>query len=304
MNKIEKDLLAQVSDLHAIPTGAFNIRENGVAVDKRSTENIQIVAKPEGKGIDIYVKDGTKNESLHIPVIITKAGIKELVYNDFHIGKNCDVLIVAGCGIHNAGTLDSEHNGIHTFYVGKNSKVRYVEKHLGVGAKGGKILNPVTNVNLEEGSELTMETTQLGGVTSSVRATNAKVGDNAKLLITEKILTDGTQIAETNFNVELIGEDSSVDVVSRSVAKGESRQKFYSKVVGKNKCFGHVECDAILMDKSTIQSTPEILAESTEATLVHEAAIGKIAGEQVIKLMTMGLTEKEAEDMIIKGFLG
>lgn len=304
MNKIEKDLLAQVSDLHAIPTGAFNIRENGVAVDKRSTENIQIVPKREGKGIDIYVKDGTKNESLHIPVIITKAGIKELVYNDFHIGKNCDVLIVAGCGIHNAGTLDSEHNGIHTFYVGKNSKVRYVEKHLGVGTKGGKILNPVTNVNLEEGGELTMETTQLGGVTSSVRATNAKVGNNAKLLITEKILTDDTQIAETNFNVELIGEDGSVDVVSRSVAKGESRQKFYSKVIGKNKCFGHVECDAILMDKSTIQSTPEILAESTEATLVHEAAIGKIAGEQVIKLMTMGLTEKEAEDMIIKGFLG
>lgn len=304
MNDIEKDLLAQVSDLHSIPTGAFNIRENGVAIDKRSTENIQIVAKPEGKGIDIYVKDNTQNESLHIPVIITKAGIKELVYNDFHIGRNCDILIVAGCGIHNTGATESEHNGIHTFYVGKNSKVRYVEKHLGVGTNGGKILNPVTNVNLEEGSELVMETTQLGGVTSSIRETNAKVGDNAKLLIKEKILTDENQIAETNFNVELIGKDSSVDVISRSVAKSESKQKFYSKVVGKSKCFGHVECDAILMDKSSVQSTPEILAENTEATLVHEAAIGKIAGEQLIKLMTMGLTEKEAEDMIIKGFLG
>lgn len=304
MNKIERDLLLAVSDLHSIPSGAYNIRENGKAIDKHSTENIEIVPKPEGKGIDIYVKDGTKNESLHIPVIITKAGIKELVYNDFHIGKNCDVLIVAGCGIHNDGNLDSEHNGIHSFYVGKNSKVKYVEKHLGVGQKAGKILNPVTNVNLEEGAELIMETTQLGGVTSSIRATNAKLSDKAKLLIKEKILTTDAQVAETNFNVELVGLDSSVDVISRSVAKGESRQKFYSKVIGQNRCFGHVECDAILMDKSVIQSTPEILAECTEATLVHEAAIGKIAGEQLIKLMTMGLTEKEAEDMIIKGFLG
>lgn len=304
MNKVERDLLLAVSDLHSIPSGAYNIRENGKAIDKHSTENIEIVPKEAGKGIDIYVKDGTKNESLHIPVIITKAGIKELVYNDFHIGKNCDVLIVAGCGIHNDGTLDSEHNGIHTFYVGKNSKVKYVEKHLGVGVKAGKILNPVTNVNLEDGAELIMETTQLGGVTSSIRATNAKLKDNAKLLIKEKILTTEKQIAETNFDVELLGMDSSVDVISRSVAKGESRQKFYSKVIGKNKCFGHVECDAILMDKAVIQSTPEILAECTESTLVHEAAIGKIAGEQLIKLMTMGLTEKEAEDMIIKGFLG
>ncbi len=304
MNNIERDLLLAVSDLHSIPSGAYNIRENGKAIDKHSTENIEIVPKPEGKGIDIYVKDGTKNESLHIPVIITKAGIKELVYNDFHIGKNCDVLIVAGCGIHNDGSADSEHNGIHTFYVGGNSKVKYVEKHLGVGQKAGKILNPVTNVYLDAGSELIMETTQLGGVTSSVRSTNAKLDDRAKLLIKEKILTTDSQIAETNFNVELVGLDSSVDVISRSVAKGESRQKFYSKVIGQNRCFGHVECDAILMDKSVIQSTPEILAECTEATLVHEAAIGKIAGEQLIKLMTMGLTEKEAEDMIIKGFLG
>lgn len=304
MNKIEKDLLLAVSDLHSIPTGAYNIRENGKAIDKHSTENIEIVPKAEGKGIDIYVKDGTVNESLHIPVIITKAGIKELVYNDFHIGENCDVLIVAGCGIHNSGMIDSEHNGIHTFYVGKNSKVRYVEKHLGVGDRAGKILNPVTNVNLEQGAELIMETTQLGGVTSSVRTTNAKLKDNSKLLIKEKILTTEKQVAETNFNVELIGVDSSVDVISRSVAKEESRQKFYSRVVGQNRCFGHVECDAILMDKAIIQSTPEILAECTDATLVHEAAIGKIAGEQLIKLMTMGLTEKEAEDMIIKGFLG
>lgn len=304
MDKIEKDILLAVSDLHSIPSGAYNIRENGKAIDKHSTENIEIVPKPEGKGIDIYVKDGTKNESLHIPVIITKAGIKELVYNDFHIGKNCDILIVAGCGIHNTGMGDSEHNGIHSFYVGDGSKVRYVEKHLGVGNKGGKILNPVTNVELGKDAELIMETTQLGGVSSSIRTTNGVLKDRAKLLIKEKILTSENQIAETKFDVSLEGKDSSVDVISRSVAKDNSRQKFYSKVVGKNKCFGHVECDAILMDKSVIQSTPEILAECTEATLVHEAAIGKIAGEQLIKLMTMGLTEKESEDLIIKGFLG
>ena len=304
MSKIESDLLLAVSDLHQIPSGAYNIRENGVAVDKRSTENIEIVPKENGKGIDIYVKDGTVNESLHIPVIITKTGIKELVYNDFHIGKNCDVLIVAGCGIHNNGSSDSEHNGIHSFYVGKNSKVRYVEKHIGVGAKGGKILNPVTNIEMDDGSELEMETVQLGGVTSYIRESNAKLNRAAKLVIKEKILTNEHHIADTYFNVELLGEDSSVEVISRSVAKENSRQKFYSKVIGKTKCFGHVECDAILMDNAIIQSTPEILAECVDATLVHEAAIGKIAGEQLTKLMTMGLTEKEAEDMIIKGFLG
>ena len=304
MSKIESDLLLAVSDLHQVPSGAYNIRENGAAVDKKSTENIEIVPKTDGKGIDIFVKDGTVNESLHIPVIITKTGIKELVYNDFHIGKNCDILIVAGCGIHNTGSQDSEHNGIHSFFVGKNSKVKYVEKHLGVGTKGGKILNPITNIKLADGAELIMETTQLGGVTSSIRETNAKLNKAAKLLIKEKILTNESQIADTYFNVELLGEDSSVEVISRSVAKENSKQKFYSKVIGKAKSFGHVECDAILMDKAVIQSTPEILAECTEATLVHEAAIGKIAGEQLTKLMTMGLTEKEAEDMIIKGFLG
>ncbi|MBE5738653.1 MAG: SufD family Fe-S cluster assembly protein [Clostridiales bacterium] len=304
MSKIESDLLLAVSDLHQIPSGAFNIRENGQAVDKRSTENIEIVPKLDGQGIDIFVKDGTVGESLHIPVIITKAGVKELVYNDFHIGKDCDVLIVAGCGIHNTGLEESEHNGIHSFTVGKNSKVRYVEKHLGVGNKGGKILNPVTNIEMLDGSELVMETTQLGGVTSSIRETNAKLHKRTKLVIKEKILTNESQIADTYFNVELVGEDSSVEVISRSVAKENSRQKFYSKVIGKAKSFGHVECDAILMDNAIIQSTPEILAECTDATLVHEAAIGKIAGEQLVKLMTMGLSEKDAEDMIIKGFLG
>lgn len=303
MSNIEKDLLIAVADLHQIPSGAYNIRENGKRVDGRTTANIDIVQKQDKNGIDIIVKSNTKNESIHIPVIITQSGIKDLVYNDFYIGDDCDILIVAGCGIHNPDKETSEHNGIHSFHIGKNSKVRYVEKHVGVGASGGKILNPVTNVEMEEHSYMEMETTQLGGVTSSIRDTNAVLQNNAKLVIKEKILTTENQIAKTKFNVSLNGENSSTEVISRSVAKGSSYQEFKSTVIGENKSFGHVECDAILMDQARIVSTPEIVANSIDATLVHEAAIGKIAGEQLIKLMTLGLTEHEAEDMIIKGFL-
>jgi len=302
MNNVGKDLLLAVADLHQVPSGAYSIRENGNSVDISSTTNINIVPKKDKKGIDIYIKDNTVNESMHIPVIITQTGIKELVYNDFHIGDNCDVLIVAGCGIHNPSEGESEHSGVHTFHIGKNSKVKYVEKHIGAGS-GEKVLNPVTNLEVGEGSTLIMDTIQLGGVSSSIRNTKATLDKNANLIITEKILTNEKQYAETNFDVELLGKDSNVDVVSRSVAKGESKQVFYSKVTGKEKSFGHVECDAILMDKAVIKSTPEIVAECIDATLVHEAAIGKIAGDQMIKLMTLGLDEKEAEDMIIKGFL-
>jgi len=302
MNNIGKELLLAVADLHQVPSGAYSIRENAKSIDMKSTKNIEIIKKSDKSGIDIIVKDNTVNESMHMPVIITEVGIKEDVYNDFYIGDNCDILIVAGCGIHNSDDGESEHNGIHSFHVGKNSKVKYVEKHFG-GGKGSKVLNPITNVEVGENSQVIMETIQLGGVTSSVRNTNASLDNNAKLYITEKILTSESQTADTNFEVELKGENSSVDVVSRSVARDESRQSFYSKVIGKNKSFGHVECDAILMDKAVIKSTPEFVAECVDASLVHEAAIGKIAGEQMIKLMTLGLDEVEAEEMIIKGFL-
>lgn len=303
MSNIEKDLLLAVADLHQVPQGAYNIRENGQGVDRKSTENIQIVQKKDKNGIDIFVKPGTKNESIHIPVIITKSGIEDLVYNDFYIGEGADVLIVAGCGIHNPSSEKSAHNGIHSFHLEKNASVKYIEKHIGTGASGEKILNPVTEIDMEENSYLYMETTQLGGVSSSDRVTSAILKDKAKLVIKEKILTSDSQTADTKFNVELVGKDSSVDVISRSVSRDTSKQTFYSKVIGKDKCFGHVECDAILMDKSIIVSTPEIVAESVDATLVHEAAIGKIAGDQLIKLMTLGISDKEAEDMIIKGFL-
>lgn len=303
MNNIEKDLLLAVADLHQIPSGAFSLRENGKSVELNSTTNINIVPKKDKSGIDIYVAPNTKNESLHMPVIITKSGVKDSVYNDFHIGENADVLIVAGCGIHNCDTKTSEHSGIHSFYLAKGAKVRYVEKHIGVGTGGDKVFNPITNVYLEEGAILDMDTVQLGGVSSSIRNTFGEIKDKGTLTIKEKILTNDKQYAKTNFDVKLVGKDSSVDVVSRSVAKGESKQEFYSKVTGLNRCFGHVECDAIIMDKAKIISTPEIVAESVDATLVHEAAVGKIAGDQLVKLMTLGLNEKEAEDMIIKGFL-
>ena len=303
MNKIEKDLFLAVSDLHQIPAGAYNIRQNGKGIDKKSTANIEIVSKKDKSGIDIIIKPNTINESVHIPVIITESGIKDVVYNDFYIGDNSDILIVAGCGIHNPDKNSSEHNGIHTFHIGKNAKVKYVEKHLGVGQSGEKILNPITEVYLDNGSYLLMETTQLGGVSYSQRKTIAEVLDNAKLVIKEKILTSENQQANTNFDVLLTGKNSSCEVTSRSVAKGQSSQEFISKVTGNNLCFGHVECDAIIMDNSKIISTPEIVANCVDANLVHEAAIGKIAGEQIIKLMSLGLTEKEAEDMIIQGFL-
>lgn len=303
MNKIEKDLLLAVADLHQIPSGAFNLRENGKGVERKSSANIEIVPKTDKSGIDIIIKPGTTNESVHIPVIITESGIKDLVYNDFYVGDNSDVLIVAGCGIHNNGDDASEHNGIHAFHIGRNAKVRYVEKHIGVGQKGDKILNPITQVYMEDDSYMLMETTQLGGVSSSVRRTEGSLQNNAKLVIKEKILTDNEQVAKTEFDVQLIGKNSSCEVISRSVTRGESKQEFLSRLTGKNECFGHVECDGILLDKSKIISTPEIVAECVDATLVHEAAIGKIAGDQIIKLMSLGLTDKEAEDMIIQGFL-
>ena len=304
MNNIEKDLLKSISDLHKIPQGAVSFRKNGKSEKLSSTAEIEIVKKTDKAGIDIIVKPNVKGKSLHLPVIITESGVTDLVYNDFYIGDNAEVTIVAGCGIHNAGDKTSEHNGIHSFHLGKGCKVTYLEKHLGVGNEtSGKILNPVTKIDMKADSYFNLDTIQLGGVTSSVRKTTAKLQKNAKLVIKEKVLTTGEQVAKTNFDVVLAGENSSVEVVSRSVAKDSSYQNFYSCIKGKNKCFGHVACDGILTDKAKIDSTPKIVCENVEATLVHEAAIGKIAGEQLLKLMTLGLTEQEAEDLIIKGFL-
>lgn len=304
MDEIQKQMLAAVADIHEIPTGAYNFRINGELDGRNTTANIDICAKEDKSGIDIKIKPGTKNESVHIPVVLSQSGLKESVYNDFYIGDDCDVTIVAGCGIHNGGSENSEHSGIHSFYIGKNSKVKYIEKHYGSGDGNGKrIMNPETNIEMDSGSYMEMDTVQIKGVDSTKRETKAKLGDNATLIIKEKIMTHGNQIATTNFEVDLDGEGSSANVVSRSVAKEKSQQIFYSKINGNNKCSGHSECDAIIMDDAVVKAIPEITAASVEASLIHEAAIGKIAGEQIIKLMTLGLTESEAEEQIVNGFL-
>ncbi|MGN1094495.1 MAG: SufB/SufD family protein [Candidatus Neoclostridium sp.] len=304
MDKIQENLLAEIADLHGVPEGAYNIRANGALAGRNCTENIEIVTKTDKSGIDIKIKPGTKNESVHIPVILDKNGLKENVYNDFYVGEGADVVIVAGCGIHCGGSDDMEHDGIHTFYVGKNARVKYVEKHYGEGdGMGKRVLNPETVVYLDEGAYMEMETTQIKGVDSTVRTTKAKLAAKAKLVIHEKIMTHGVQRAETDFTVDLDGEDSAANVVSRSVAKNNSHQIFRSNVRGNARCSGHTECDAIIMDDASVAAIPELEANNVDASLIHEAAIGKIAGEQLIKLMTLGLTEKQAEEEIVSGFL-
>ena len=304
MNKTESQLLEAIADLHEVPAGAYNISTNGKAAARNTTANIDIVSKEDKDGIDIIIKPGTKKESIHIPVLLSESGIEEMVYNDFHIGEDADVVIVAGCGIHNGGDAASKHDGIHSFFIGKNAKVKYVEKHYGYGdGRGKKIMNPVTIIEMAENSYFEMETAQIRGVDSTNRKTVAKLADGATLIIGEKLLTHGSQQAITEFEVDLYGENSSAHVVSRSVAQDESYQEFISRVYGNNCCSGHTECDAIVMNNAKVAAIPEIKANHTEASLIHEAAIGKIAGEQLIKLMTLGLTEKEAEEQIISGFL-
>jgi hypothetical protein len=304
MDEIQKNLLEKIADLHGVPEGAYNIRSNSKSIGRASTENIEITPKVNKEGIDIRIKAGTKNESVHIPVIMDKSGLKELVYNDFYIGEGADVTIVAGCGIHCSGDDGSEHDGIHTFYVGKNARVKYIEKHYGEGdGLGERIMNPTTIVEIDDGGYMEMETTQIRGIDSTKRETKATLKKNAVFVVKEKLLTHGKQFAETGFVVELDGENSSTNVVSRSVARDVSKQIFLAKIHGNNKCHGHSECDAIIMDGANISAIPEITANHVEANLIHEAAIGKIAGDQLIKLMTLGLTEKEAETQIINGFL-
>lgn len=304
LNKMESALLMSIADIPGITNGAFSLRKNGKPVYVNTTPNINIIPKKDKPGIDIYVRTDTKGESVHIPVVITEEDVNDMVYNDFYIGKNADVLIVAGCGIHNDGCTDSHHNGIHRFYLDEGAKVRYVEKHVGEGSGEGKrILNPVTEVTLGENSSMNMETTQIKGVDSTVRTTEGKLAAGSTLYIIEKVMTHGSQLAETNFKVELEGARSSVHVTSRSVATDNSVQKFVSEVDGNAECFGHVECDAIIKDNGRVIATPAITANCVDANLIHEAAIGKIAGEQIVKLRTLGLTEAEAENEIINGFL-
>ncbi|MBP1534748.1 MAG: SufD family Fe-S cluster assembly protein [Ruminococcus sp.] len=304
MDEVQKRLFQEVADLHEIPEGAYNLRANGESVGRNTTANIDIQSKTDVSGIDIRIKAGTKNESIHIPVVLSESGLKETVYNDFYVGEDCDVLIVAGCGIDNCGNQDSQHDGIHRFFVGKNSRVRYVEKHYGSGdGKGKRLLNPVTEVYMDENSVVDMEMVQIKGVDSTERTTVAELKEGAKLNVRERLMTHGDQKAYSIYRVSLNGDGSSADVVSRSVARDTSYQKLDLCVNGNAACSGHTECDSIIMDNGKILAVPSLEANSVDAALVHEAAIGKIAGEQLIKLMTLGLTEAEAEEQIINGFL-
>ena len=304
LNDLQWTILEEVADLHKTPEGAYNIRSDSQSAGRQSTENIEIVSKTDVSGLEIHIKPGTKKESVHIPVVLTKSGLKEVVYNDFFVGDDADVLIVAGCGIDNCGNQDSQHDGIHRFFVGKNAKVKYVEKHYGSGeGRGKRILNPQTEVYMEEGSSVTMEMVQIKGVDDTERTTIARLKAGAKLVVRERLMTHGVQKAYSKYDVVLEGEDAAADVVSRSVARDDSYQKFDAKITGNAKCHGHTECDSIIMDRGKILAVPALEANDIDATLVHEAAIGKIAGEQIIKLMTLGLTEQEAEEQIVNGFL-
>ena len=297
IDDIQLRLLEEIAGLHEVPEGAFNIRANGQLASRQNTAHIEIVSKEDGSGIDIHIKPHTKKESVHIPVVLSKSGLKETVYNDFYIGEDCDVVIVAGCGIDNCGTADTQHDGIHRFFVGKGSKVKYVEKHYGSGnGKGERIMNPTTEVHLDEDSYMEMEMVQIKGVDSTQRSTVVDAAAGAKLVIQERLLTHGTQHATSEIIANLNGEGSSANILSRSVAKENSNQIFLAKIFGNAPCAGHTECDAIIMDNAKVSSIPEITANDPDAALIHEAAIGKIAGEQIIKLMTLGLTEEEAEN--------
>ncbi len=304
MDPIQLRLMQEVADLHDVPEGAYNFRANGSLAGRHTTENIDITTKTEASGIDIRIKDGTQNESVHIPVVLSESGLKETVYNDFYVGDDCDVLIVAGCGIDNCGSQDAEHDGVHRFFIGKRSKIRYVEKHYGSGEGTGKrILNPVTEVYMQEDSTMEMEMVQIKGVDSTERTTLAELAAGAKLVVRERLMTHGKQKAYSTYKVSLNGDGSSADVVSRSVARDMSYQKFDACIIGNAACQGHTECDSIIMDSGRILAVPSLEANHVDAALVHEAAIGKIAGDQLIKLMTLGLTEAEAEEQIINGFL-
>ena len=304
IDEIGKNLLKEVAELDALPVGAYNIRVNGESSERNTTANIDIITKEDKSGIDIRIRPGTKNESVHIPVVLSQSGLKETVYNDFYVGADCDITIVAGCGIHNCGDNESSHDGVHRFFVGPNAKVRYVEKHYGEGGgRGKRIMNPTTEVHLEKGASMELHATQISGIDDTVRKTFATLSDDANLEVQEKVLTTGSQNAVSEFTAELNGAGSSCNIVSRTVARDKSTQHFSSNLVGNAPCSGHTECDSIIMDDAKVSASPNLTAADVDAGLIHEAAIGKIAGEQLLKLMSLGLTEEEAEERIVSGFL-
>lgn len=304
MNEITKKLLKLISDYKGSFTGAYNVREDGECAGRQSTEHIKIESKTDKPGLDIHILPGTKDEMVSIPACVTHGDENDLVYNDFYVGENADVVIMAGCGVHTENGEPARHNGIHRFFLAEGARVKYVEKHIGTGnGTGVRSIDPVTEAELAKNAVLEMDTAQIGGVDNSFRKTSAKLGEGAKLVIRERILTEKDQVAKTEFEVELNGENSGADLISRAVAKGNSHQEYISTIKGNAKCTGHSECDAIIDGNGTVDAAPKLCAHNSDAALIHEAAIGKIAGEQILKLRTLGLTEQEAENKIIEGFL-
>lgn len=301
---IEQKLLFEIADLHGVPKGAYNIRKNGAGVDRNTTNNIDIVTKTDKPGIDIVIKPNTKGESVHIPVIISESGLEDVVYNTFYVGENADVLIVAGCGIHNSGEKKTQHDGVHEFFVEKNARMKYVEKHYGEGTgSGDRIFNPKTVIEVGENAVAELEMIQISGVDNTLRDTEVVLHKNAKLIISERLLTEENQVAVSKIDVKLNGEDSSAQVVSRSVARDQSKQEFHMSLSGQSRCKGHIQCDSIILDSAEVSSTPQVFAKHSEAELIHEAAIGRIAAEQLVKIMSLGIPQKDAESIILNGFL-
>ena len=303
LDKVTEDVLKMIDTYGFKQEGAYNLRLNGMAVCHGDSRHINIIPKEDKPGIDIHISGEAKDEMVHIPVVMSQEGV-DVVYNDFYIEDGADVTIIAGCGIHGEGCSETRHDGIHAFHVGKNANVKYVENHYAEGdGTGKKVLNPVTKIYVGENSVFTLETTQIRGVDSTERENYIELGENAKLFVTEKLMTDEGQTAISNMDVELNGENSSARIVSRSVGKGTSKQVFHPRAIGNNSCHAHIQCDSIIMDQAEISSIPEIDARHVDAQIIHEAAIGRINDEQLVKLRTFGMTEEEAESVIIESFL-
>ncbi len=304
LDEITQKILKQIDEKGFEQSGAFNLRHNGISLCHGDSQHIKIKKKEDKPGIDVYIDGDTKGEQVHIPVVVDASGMTDVVYNDFYIARGADVTIIAGCGIHNSGCNESRHDGIHSFHVSDGANVRYEEKHYGEGeGTGARVLNPVTNIYMEENAVFTLDTAQIKGVDSTERETNISIGKGSKLYVVEKLMTHDDQMAVSNMEVQLNGEGSSAQIISRSVAKDSSKQVFHPKAVGNAGCHAHVQCDSIIMGHAQVSSIPEINARHLDAAIIHEAAIGRINDEQLIKLRTMGMTEEEAESVIIDNFL-
>lgn len=305
IDQVTQGVLKQIDDSGFKQEGAYNLRYNGYALCHGDSEHIKIKKREDGNsGINVYISGQTQGEEVHIPVVLSTSGMKDVVYNDFYVEEGARVTIVAGCGIHNAGCNESRHDGIHTFHVGRGAEVTYTEKHYGEGeGTGARVLNPVTKVILEENAIFTLDTAQIKGVDSTVRETEVEMGAGARLFVTERLMTHDKQTAVSNMDVCLNGEGSSAQIVSRSVAKGESVQTFHPRAIGNAGCHAHIQCDSIIMEKARVSSIPEINANHIDAAIIHEAAIGRINSDQIMKLRTLGLSQEEAESVIVEAFL-